>query len=141
MKFDECFMELKEIFKLDPKKIEKELINLANEHVGFFEDANFRNQFRNHLQAKEEALRDAILDISAGADLLKSGQIGVVFNKDKFEKYYTLHGEQPEGSISFSIFLKKFKAFSKFRETEADELDQELLNIITYRLIAYWSQL
>lgn len=141
MSFEKIIEELKIMLQQDPKKIEADLVRQGNEHIGFFIDENFGNSFKNHFEMKEQAIREAIMDVSNGAEQLKSGQFGVTFNKDSFSTFYALHGEEISGTITFTIFLKKFKAFQSFRETEADDLDQSLLNTLTYRLVAYWAQL
>lgn len=141
MKFEETVEKLKTLLKQDVRRIDADLVREANKHIGFFIDANFHNSFKNLFEMKEQVIQQAIMDISSGAEQLKSGQFGVVFNKDTFNNFYTLHGEDVPGTITFTIFLKKFKAFQNFRETEADDLDQDLLNILTYRLVVFWAQL
>jgi len=128
-------LELAQMIKQDPSLVEKELLNLGNELVGFFEDSNFSNGFQNYQQLKIELMNMVLEDLAMGAITLKTSHIGLTFQNGKIKTFITPFGVPPSGNLMMSISLKNVVAFQKWRSGVQGDIDQEHLNAAIYRVI------
>lgn len=127
-------LELAHIFKEEQKLIEKPLLDEGNAVVGVFTDTNFSKSFQGLKEAKLEVLQRAIEEIAGGGGTLLTSQIGIVFREGKVRPFVELLGTSPQGSVIYSLNLKKRKAFHKYKEGDGEEVSQEDINAAVYRL-------
>jgi hypothetical protein len=137
----ETAMELAEIFKEDPSSLEKSDLERGTGYIMINEDLNFGNSFRGLKEFKIESICTAIDDLASGADKLRSGIIGVTFFQNKLQTFYSTHDQSQQGTVVFSIALKRVVAFKNWRLNEGDDVDQDEINYSIYFLTHLLSKL
>lgn len=134
-------LELAKIMKDHPAIVEKALLARGTEMIGIYIDPNFKDSFQNLKQLKIESYKMAIEDVAMGAVALKAATLGLVFKDNKVQTFIAPHGNNPQGTVIFSIAIKNVVAFKAWRTDDGAELPEEEANAMMYSLIAGVSKL
>lgn len=87
--------------------------------------------FRICEKKREELYKTCLLDVASGGQQLRTGTFQIYFANGKLGVSHKFFGESTEGEMVYSVTLKKQAAFQKFKQNEADEIDQEMINAMS----------
>lgn len=138
--FFESLVQLAQVMKSEPGRINADLNRRGEELLGIFQDTNYRNSLQDLRAQKIRAIEMTAKDISEGVMTLQSSSIGVSYVEGKFLPFVTPHGTPPRGNVVFSLNWRESKAFHSWRSQEEKEINQEDINVSLYRLAVILSE-
>lgn len=128
-------LKLAQILKEEPSLVEKPLLSAGDKLIAIYQDANFKDSFRDFKSMKIEAIKVAIDDVAMGCKSLQESTIGLTFRDNKVQTFITTHGKSPGGSVMFSISWKNMIAFKNYRNMDGEiDIPEEELHAVIYRL-------
>ncbi|MCS6839028.1 MAG: hypothetical protein NZ480_09315 [Bdellovibrionaceae bacterium] len=134
-------LELARLMKDQPGKIDYKLIKEGEKHLGFFQDNNYTDQFMDLKSLKKDILLLCAEDVSRGSQILQTSILGVTFHLNKLKKFVVPHGNNPEGSLVFSVSWKNIRAFLNWRNGNQVDVPQPIIDQCLYLLCFKLSEL